>query len=53
VNNADVFVPSFKFAGVQELLRKYQEQAKAQRVDPAQYKTGEIVYPFSAATVKH
>jgi branched-chain amino acid transport system substrate-binding protein len=37
VNNADVFVPSFKFAGVQELLRKYQAQAKGEGVDPLGY----------------
>ena len=39
VNNADVFVPtaSFNFAGVQELLRKYQQRAKIEGIDPLGY----------------
>ncbi len=49
VNNADVFVPSFKFAGVQELLRKYQEQAKGQGVDPLGYNF--MPYAYAAAQV--
>jgi branched-chain amino acid transport system substrate-binding protein len=51
VNNADVFVPtpSFNFAGVQELLRKYQQRAKSEGIDPLGYNF--MPYAYAAAQV--
>jgi branched-chain amino acid transport system substrate-binding protein len=39
INNAEVFmpVPTMNFTGVQDLLKKYQERAKGQGIDPFGY----------------
>jgi branched-chain amino acid transport system substrate-binding protein len=51
VNNAEVFVPipSFNFPGVQDVLKKYQERAKGQGIDPFGYNF--VPYGYAAAQV--
>ncbi len=51
VNNAEVYVPvpSFAFPGVQDVLKKYQERAKGQGIDPFGY--GFVPYGYAAAQV--
>jgi branched-chain amino acid transport system substrate-binding protein len=51
VNNAEVFVPvpSFNFPGVQDVLKKYQERAKGQGIDPFGY--GFVPYGYAAGQI--
>lgn len=51
VNNAEVYVPvpTFNFPGVQDVLKKYQERAKGQGIDPFGY--GFVPYGYAAAQV--
>lgn len=51
MNNAEVFVPvpTYNFPGVQELLKKYQERAKGQGIDPFGY--GFVPFGYAAVQV--
>jgi branched-chain amino acid transport system substrate-binding protein len=59
INNAEVFmpVPTMNFPGVQDVLKKYQERAKGQGIDPFGYNfvpfgyaTGQVLAAAVAAT---
>jgi branched-chain amino acid transport system substrate-binding protein len=59
INNAEVFmpVPTMNFPGVQDVLKKYQERAKGQAIDPFGYNfvpygyaTGQVLAGAVAAT---
>jgi branched-chain amino acid transport system substrate-binding protein len=59
INNAEVFmpVPTMNFPGVQDVLKKYQERAKGQGIDPFGYNfvpfgyaTGQVLGAAVAAT---